>query len=112
MATSGVGSSDANKGKNLKAKQTPEHTEEGEELAKGEGLIVQIKLQTTSTLFDHDESWKPKREKQRKDYAELFGQRKKISEEEKEKILEIYDLILNEKVKLNTVEFLSCLLCD
>jgi len=66
---------------------------------------VQIKLQDTSSLSTHDESWKPKREKQRKDYAELFGQRKKISEEEKEKMLEIYDLMMNEKVKLNVVEF-------
>lgn len=58
---------------------------------------MQIKLQETSLLSTHDVSWKPKREKQRKDYAELFGQRKKISEEEKEKMLEIYDLVVNEK---------------
>jgi len=46
-----------------------------------------------------DESWKPKREKPRKDYAGLFGQRKKLSEEGKEKMVEIYDFIVNEKVK-------------
>lgn len=63
---------------------------------------MQIKLHDTSTL-SHDESWKPKREKQRKDYAELFGQRKKVTEEDKEKMLEIYDLLLNEKVKMNNV---------
>lgn len=77
---------------NRKQHSSSEHVEEGE------GLIVQIKLQDTSTLSTREESWKPKREKQRKDYAELFGQRKKISEEEKEKMQEIYDLIVNEKV--------------
>ena len=66
----------------------------------GEELIVQIKLQDTSALSTQDESWKPKRDKQRKDYAELFGQRKKLTEEEKEKMIEIYDLIVNEKVRL------------
>ena len=103
-----VGGSDIAKDRSLKGKQqqSSEHTEEAE-LAEGEGLIVQIKLQDTSTLSTHDESWKPKREKQRKDYAELFGQRKKISEEEKEKMLEIYDCLLNEKVRLSIEELYS-----
>lgn len=84
--------------------QSSEHGEE--EVAKGKGLIVQIKLQDTPTLsIPHNEPWKPKREKQRKDYAELFGQRKKFSEEEKQKMIEIYDLILTEKVKLTITEF-------
>ena len=78
----------------------------------GEGLIVQIKLQDTSTLSIQDESWKPKREKQRKDYAELFGQRKKLSEEEKEKMIEIYDLIVNEKVRLSGIKLSSNSQCD
>ena len=60
---------------------------------------MQIKLPDTSTLSMQDESWKPKREKPRKDYAGLFGQRKKLSEEGKEKMVEIYDFIVNEKVK-------------
>ena len=85
--------------------QSSEHVEE-EGLAK-EGLIVQIKLQDTSTLSIQDESWKPKREKQRKDYAELFGQRKKLSEEEREKMVEIYDLIVNKKVRLTAVKLFS-----
>lgn len=54
-----------------------------------------------------DESWKPKREKQRKDYAELFGQRKKLTEEEKEKMIEIYDLIVNEKVRLTAMRLFN-----
>ena len=86
-STGAVGSDDdPTKGRNVK--------EQGEE------LIVQIKLQDTSALSTQDDSWKPKREKQRKDYAELFGQRKKLTEEEKEKMIEIYDLIVNEKVRL------------
>lgn len=86
-------------GEGLRQQQSSENVQE--ELAKGEGLIVQIKLQDTPTLsIHHNEPWKPKREKQRKDYAELFGQRKKFSEEEKQKMLEIYDLLLTEKVKL------------
>lgn len=73
---------------------------------------MQIKLQDTSTLSIRDDSCKPKREKQRKDYAELFGQRKKLSEEEKEKMLEIYDVILNEKVRSTIMEVFSNFLHD
>lgn len=69
--------------------------------AEGEGLIVQIKLPEQSESPASSETWKPKREKQRKDYAELFGQRKmkKISEEEKEIMWAIYNKIINEKVQ-------------
>ena len=96
-----MGNSDvAAMGRSLEG-QSSEHVEEEE------GLIVQIKLQSTSTLSINDESWKPKREKQRKDYAELFGQRKKLSEEEKEKMAEIYDLIVNEKVRYDPVKLFS-----
>ena len=61
---------------------------------------MQIKLPEQSASPASSEPWKPKRDKQRRDYAELFGQRKmrKISEEEKELMLTIYNKIINEKV--------------
>ena len=62
---------------------------------------MQIKLpEQSESSASSEQPWKPKRDKQRKDYAELFGQRKmkKISEEEKKTMLTIYNKITSEKV--------------
>ncbi|XP_065909359.1 protein polybromo-1-like [Dysidea avara] len=92
-------SSDTAKSKRRKQRAfSPSSSDHAE--SEGEGLIVQIKLpEQSESSASSEQPWKPKRDKQRKDYAELFGQRKmkKISEEEKKTMLTIYNKITSEK---------------